>query len=143
MKIPSSRNSRKKPSWIEPNIQALRLGYDYAAQHHTDCCGLNIHRRDLNGDQILMEGNAAAGLGAVYAGATVAGWYPITPSTSVVEAFEKYCQTYRVDEATGTNKFAILQAEDELAAIWHRHRRQLEWGAGVHRHLRTRGVVDE
>lgn len=107
----------KKAKLIEPNIQALRLGYDYAEQHHTNCCGLNIHRRDLNGDQILMEGNAAAGLGAVFAGATVAGWYPITPSTSVVEAFEKYCKAYRVDAATGTNKFAILQAEDELAAI--------------------------
>lgn len=107
----------KKAKLIEPNIQALRLGYDYAEQQHKDCCGLNIHRRNLNGDQIMMEGNAAAGLGAVFAGATVAGWYPITPSTSVVEAFEKYCKTYRVDESSGKNKFAILQAEDELAAI--------------------------
>ncbi len=107
----------KKEKLIAPNIQALKLGYDYAEAHHNRVCGLNIHRRDLNGEQILMEGNAAAGLGAVYAGATVAGWYPITPSTSVVEAFEKYCRAYRVDEATGKNKFAILQAEDELAAI--------------------------
>lgn len=107
----------KKEKLIAPNIQALKLGYDYAKEHHGDVCGLNIHRRDLNGDQILMEGNAAAGLGAVYAGATVAGWYPITPSTSVVEAFEKYCHAYRVDKDSGKNKFAILQAEDELAAI--------------------------
>ena len=107
----------KKAKLIEPNIKALKLGFDYAEQNHPNVCQLNIHRRDLNGDQILMEGNAAAGLGAVYAGATVAGWYPITPSTSVVEAFEKYCQAYRVDAATGKNKFAILQAEDELAAI--------------------------
>lgn len=107
----------QKPKLIEPNIKALKLGYDYAEKHHTDICRLNIHRRDLNGDQILMEGNAAAGLGAVYAGATVAGWYPITPSTSVIEAFERYCRTYRVDQDTGKNKFAILQAEDELAAI--------------------------
>lgn len=107
----------KKEKLIAPNIQALKLGYDYAKEHHSDACELNIHRRDLNGDQILMEGNAAAGLGAVYAGATVAGWYPITPSTSVIEAFEKYCHAYRVDEKTGKNKFAILQAEDELAAI--------------------------
>ncbi|GAA4811674.1 ferredoxin oxidoreductase [Marinicella pacifica] len=107
----------QKPKLIEPNIKALKLGYDYAEKHHTDICRLNIHRRDLNGDQILMEGNAAAGLGAVYAGATVAGWYPITPSTSVIEAFERYCRAYRVDKASGRNKFAILQAEDELAAI--------------------------
>lgn len=107
----------KKVKLIEPNIKALKLGFEYAQKHHNNRCQLNIHRRDLNGDQILMEGNAAAGLGAVYAGATVAGWYPITPSTSVVEAFEKYCKAYRVDKASGKNKFAILQAEDELAAI--------------------------
>lgn len=107
----------KKAKLIEPNIKALKLGFDYAEQKHNNVCQLNIHRRDLNGDQILMEGNAAAGLGAVYAGATVAGWYPITPSTSVIEAFEQYCKAYRVDEASGKNKFAIVQAEDELAAI--------------------------
>ena len=108
---------KQKAKLIEPNINALKLGFDYAAEHHKDVCEINIHQRDLNGDQILMEGNAAAGLGAVFAGATVAGWYPITPSTSVVEAFEKYCKAYRVDANTGKNKFAILQAEDELAAI--------------------------
>ncbi len=107
----------KKAKLIEPNIKALKLGFDYAEQEYNKVCQLNIHRRDLNGDQILMEGNVAAGLGAVYAGATVAGWYPITPSTSVIEAFEGYCKAYRVDEATGKNKFAIVQAEDELAAI--------------------------
>lgn len=107
----------KKAKLIEPNIKALKLGFDYAEEYHNDVCGLNIHRRDLCADQILMEGNAAAGLGAVYAGATVAGWYPITPSTSVVEAFERFCKMYRVDSASGKNKFAILQAEDELAAI--------------------------
>ncbi len=107
----------KKAKLIEPNINALKLGFEYAEKHHSGVCELNIHRRDLNGDQILMEGNAAAGLGAVFAGATVAGWYPITPSTSVIEAFEKYCKAYRVDPETGENKFAIVQAEDELAAI--------------------------
>jgi len=107
----------KKPKLIEPNIHALKLGYDYAEKNHNKVCELNIHRRDLNGDQILMEGNQAAALGAVYAGATVAGWYPITPSTSVIEAFEQYCRAYRVDEVSGQNKFAIVQAEDELAAM--------------------------
>lgn len=106
-----------KEKLIAPNIQALKLGYDYAAAHHEGACLLQIHCRDLNGDQIMMEGNDAAGLGAVFAGATVAGWYPITPSTSVVEAFEKHCHRYRKDPETGKNQFAILQAEDELAAI--------------------------
>ncbi len=111
-----ARQFSKKEKLIAPNIQALKLGFDYAQMYHQGVCQLQIHRRDLNGDQIMMEGNDAAGLGAVFAGATVAGWYPITPSTSVVEAFEKHCKKYRVDDS-GKNKFAILQAEDELAAI--------------------------
>ena len=86
-------------------------------EHHTNACELNIHRRDLVANKIMIEGNEATGLGAVYAGVTVAGWYPITPSTSVIEAFEKYCKRLRVDKNTGKNKFAIVQAEDELAAI--------------------------
>ena len=107
----------KKAKLVEPNIKALKLGFDYAQEHYHDVCELNIHRRDLIGDKIMMEGNTATGLGAVFAGVTVAGWYPITPSTSVIEAFEMYCRKYRVDEETGKNKFAIVQAEDELAAI--------------------------
>lgn len=107
----------KKAKLIEPNINALKLGFDYAKEHYANTCELNIHRRDLVADKIMIEGNTATGLGAVFAGVTVAGWYPITPSTSVIEAFEKYCHKYRVDEASGKNKFAIVQAEDELAAI--------------------------
>lgn len=107
----------QKAKLIEPNINALKLGYDYAQKHYKDVCGLKIHRRDLVGDKIMIDGNSATGLGAVFAGVTVAGWYPITPSTSVIEAYEKYCRKYRVDAETGKNKFAIVQAEDELAAI--------------------------
>lgn len=107
----------QKAKLIGPNINALKLGYDFAKENYSDTCELNIHRRDLVGDKIMIEGNAATGLGAVFAGVTVAGWYPITPSTSVIEAFEKYCKKYRVDKETGKNKFAIVQAEDELAAI--------------------------
>ncbi len=107
----------KKAKLIAPNINALRLGYDYAQEHYANACALNIHRRDLTSNKIMIEGNTATGLGAVFAGVTVAGWYPITPSTSVIEAFEKYCRQFRVDEKTGKNKFAIVQAEDELAAI--------------------------
>ena len=107
----------KKEKLIPPNIGALELGYNYAKEHFTDSCGLKVQRRDNVGDSIIIDGNSAAGLGAIYGGATVVGWYPITPSTSVVEAFEKYAKKLRKEDGTGENKFAILQAEDELSAI--------------------------
>ncbi len=106
----------KKEKLIAPNIGALELGYNYAKAHFADVCGLSVSRRDNVGDSIMIDGNSATGLGAVYGGATFAGWYPITPSTSVVEAFEKYANKFRKDE-DGKNKFAILQAEDELSAM--------------------------
>lgn len=107
----------KKEKLIPPNIQALELGYNYAKTHFTDTCGLSVSRRDNVGDSIMIDGNSATGLGAVYGGATVCGWYPITPSTSVVEGFEKYAKKYRVEDETGKNKYALLQSEDELSAI--------------------------
>ena len=106
----------KKEKLIAPNVGALELGFNYAKEHFTDTCGLSVSRRDNVGDAIMIDGNSATGLGAVYGGATVCGWYPITPSTSVVEGFEKYAKKYRIDEE-GKNKFALLQSEDELSAI--------------------------
>jgi 2-oxoglutarate ferredoxin oxidoreductase subunit alpha len=106
-----------KDKLIQPNIHALHLGRDYALANLACPLGLRIRRADGIGDRISIEGNAAAGLGAVYGGATVCAWYPITPSTSLAEGFAKYCQKFRVDPATGENKFAIIQAEDELASI--------------------------
>ena len=106
-----------KEKLIAPNIHALELGYQYAQENFHCPLGIRVERRDLVTDKILMEGNAALGLGAVYGGATVAGWYPITPSTSVVEGFEKYARRLRIDPGSGDNKFAIVQAEDELSAI--------------------------
>ncbi|MEA3299036.1 MAG: 2-oxoacid:acceptor oxidoreductase subunit alpha [Pseudomonadota bacterium] len=106
-----------KEKLVAPNIHALELGYQYAAENFKCPLGIRLERRNNVGDKILMEGNAAIGLGAVYGGATVAGWYPITPSTSVVEAFEKYANRLRIDPGSGDRKFAIAQAEDELAAI--------------------------
>lgn len=106
-----------KEKLITPNIHALELGYRYAQEHFTDVCGLSVEKRDLVKDQILVDGNTASALGAIYAGATVAGWYPITPSTSVVDAYEKYCKRLRVDPASGKKNYAIVQAEDELAAM--------------------------
>ncbi len=106
-----------KERLLESNLQALHLGRDYVKQHMTYPLGIRVQRADKVGDQIFTDGNSAAGLGLVYGGATVAAWYPITPSTSIPEAFQKYCQKFRVDPATGQNKFAIVQAEDELASI--------------------------
>jgi 2-oxoglutarate ferredoxin oxidoreductase subunit alpha len=108
---------RKNPKLAEPNIQALEIGYAHARDHHPDTCRLRVQKADEVGNSILMDGNSAFGLGALYAGATVVGWYPITPSTSVVEAFEKYTRMFRVEADTGRCKAAILQAEDEMAAL--------------------------
>jgi 2-oxoglutarate ferredoxin oxidoreductase subunit alpha len=106
-----------KDKLIQPNIHALHLGRDYALSHHSNHFGLKLRRADKVGDRIFIDGNSAAALGAVYGGATVAAWYPITPSTSMAEAFQRWCRRFRVDPATGKNKFAIVQAEDELASI--------------------------
>lgn len=105
-----------KEKLIAPNIQALQLGVDYVKAHFNYPLPIRVERRDLVGDSIMIDGNSACGLGAVYGGATVAAWYPITPSTSVVEAFMDYCNEFRVNE-DGTRNVAIVQAEDELAAI--------------------------
>lgn len=106
-----------KEKLIIPNIYALELGHKYASSHFTCPLTIRVQRSEKVGDSILMDGNTAAGLGAVYGGASVVGWYPITPSTSVVESFSKYCKRLRIDPATGKKNFAIVQAEDELAAI--------------------------
>ncbi len=108
---------RGKEKLITPNVRALELGYHYASEHYTCPLGIRLERRDAVGDQILIDGNTAAGLGAIYGGATVAAWYPITPSTSVVDGFDKYCKRLRIDPGSGNKNYAIVQAEDELAAI--------------------------
>lgn len=107
----------KKPKLIDPNVQAMMAGVTYIKENYDHPLELRVERRDLVGDSIVIDGNTACGIGAVYAGATVAGWYPITPSTSLVEAFAKYSNRLRVDPATGLKKVAIVQAEDELAAF--------------------------
>jgi 2-oxoglutarate/2-oxoacid ferredoxin oxidoreductase subunit alpha len=108
---------RGKDKLIQPNLYALRMGRDYAKQH-LDCpMGLRVRKAETVGDRITIDGNSAAALGAVYGGATVCAWYPITPSSSLAEAFTRWCQRLRVDKETGKNCFAIVQAEDELASI--------------------------
>lgn len=106
-----------KERLLESNVRALHLGRDYVKQHLSYPLGLQVRKSDNVGDQIFTDGNSAAGLGLVYAGATVAAWYPITPSTSIPEAFQKYCEKFRVDPDTGRGRYAIVQAEDELASI--------------------------
>jgi 2-oxoglutarate ferredoxin oxidoreductase subunit alpha len=106
-----------KEKLIAANNRALRLGHEESRRRFDCPIGLRVRRRDAVGDRILVEGNFAAGLGAVYGGATVCAWYPITPSTSLAEAYEQNCLRYRVDRATGEKKYAFVQAEDEIAAI--------------------------
>lgn len=112
-----------KEKLISSNLHALEMGYQYAMENF-QCplpirleAGGNVAPHILESDHILMNGNTAAALGAIYGGATVAAWYPITPSTSVVDAFAKYAERLRIDAGTGKKNFAIVQAEDELAAM--------------------------
>ena len=106
-----------KDKLIAPNVHALHLGRDYAKAHLKCPIGLRVKRANEVRDRIFIEGNKAAALGAVYGGATVAAWYPITPSTSMAEAFASHCRRFRVDPESKKNRFAIIQAEDELASI--------------------------
>src|SRR5674476_167140 len=106
-----------KERLLESNLRAINLGRDYVKQHVAAPLGIRVRKSDKVGDQIFTDGNNAAALGFVYGGATVAAWYPITPSSSVPEAFQKYCDKYRMDEHTGRSNVAIVQAEDELASI--------------------------
>jgi 2-oxoglutarate ferredoxin oxidoreductase subunit alpha len=108
---------RSKEKLIAPNRHAMHLGRDYALEHLRCPIGLQVRRADAVGARIFLEGNSAAALGAVYGGATVAAWYPITPSTSLAEAFARWCRRFRTEPATGQNRYAIVQAEDELAAV--------------------------
>ncbi|MBK1657133.1 2-oxoacid:acceptor oxidoreductase subunit alpha [Paracraurococcus ruber] len=106
-----------KEKLAKPNRDAFHMGRDWALRN-LDCpLGLTLQRADAVGDRIYVEGNAAAALGAVYGGATVCAWYPITPSTSLAEAFERHCKRFRTDPNTGKKRYAIVQAEDELASI--------------------------
>ena len=107
----------KKPALMASNDTAIALGYNYAKDHFACPLPIRLERMDETKDKILIDGNTAAGLGCVFAGATVGAWYPITPSTSLMEGFKGFCQKYRVDKDTKKNRYAIIQAEDELAAI--------------------------
>ncbi|MGI9263952.1 MAG: 2-oxoacid:acceptor oxidoreductase subunit alpha [Gammaproteobacteria bacterium] len=106
-----------KKHLVDSNLEAIRLGFDYAKENFVCPLPVKVEASDKTKDHIIIDGNTAAGLGCVYAGATVGAWYPITPSTSLMDAFTSFCKRYRTDEETGENMYCIVQAEDELAAI--------------------------
>jgi len=112
-----SEQFRGKASLVAPNVRALQLGREYALAHLPCPLPLRVARADAVGDRVLLEGNTAAALGCVYGGATVAAWYPITPSSGIPDAFGRLCRRYRVDPATKKHRYAIVQAEDELASL--------------------------
>jgi len=107
----------RKPALMDSNQQAVNLGYDYARANFPCPLPIHLEAMDKTQDAILIDGNTASALGCLYAGATVGAWYPITPATSLMEAFKSFCMKYRRDPATKRNRFAILQAEDEIAAV--------------------------
>ena len=105
-----------KKKLIPSNMKAVALGHDYAKEHFTCPLDFRVESSDKTSGKVMIDGNTAAALGCIYGGATFGAWYPITPSTSVMDGFAKYCGELRVDAETGKNKYCIIQAEDELAA---------------------------
>ena len=107
----------KKPQLVDSNMKAIQLGYDFAKKNFQCPLPLRVEKMSKTSGHIMIDGNTAAALGCVFAGATVAAWYPITPSTSLMDAYKAFCDRMRVDPETGRKNFAFIQAEDELAAI--------------------------
>jgi 2-oxoglutarate/2-oxoacid ferredoxin oxidoreductase subunit alpha len=107
----------KKPQLVDSNMKAIQLGYDFAKQNFQCPLPLRVEKMSKTSGHIMIDGNTAAALGCVFAGATVAAWYPITPSTSLMDAYKAFCDRMRIDPDTGRRNFAFIQAEDELAAI--------------------------
>jgi 2-oxoglutarate/2-oxoacid ferredoxin oxidoreductase subunit alpha len=107
----------KKPQLVDSNMKAIQLGYDYATANFSCPLPLRVEKMNATAGHIIIDGNTATGLGCVYAGATVGAWYPITPSTSLMDAFKSFADKLRVDPATGRKNYIMIQAEDELASI--------------------------
>jgi 2-oxoglutarate ferredoxin oxidoreductase subunit alpha len=107
---------QKKRALLDSNYTALRLGYDHAKANFDCPLPIRLEKMAPPDDFILIDGNTAAALGCVYAGATVGAWYPITPSTSMMDAFRGFCERFRKDPESGKNRFMVVQAEDELSA---------------------------
>ncbi|MFZ2507318.1 MAG: 2-oxoacid:acceptor oxidoreductase family protein, partial [Steroidobacteraceae bacterium] len=107
----------KKPALVDSNMKAIEIGYRYAKDNFDCPLPTHVERMDATAGHVMIDGNTAAALGCLYAGATVGAWYPITPSTSLMDAFRSLCARHRVDAESGKNNYLIVQAEDELAAI--------------------------
>jgi 2-oxoglutarate ferredoxin oxidoreductase subunit alpha len=107
----------KKPQLVDANMKAIQLGYDYARANFQCPLPLRVEKLNRTDGYIMIDGNTAAALGCIFAGATVAAWYPITPSTSLMDAFKAFGDRLRVDPETGAKNFVSIQAEDELAAV--------------------------
>ena len=106
-----------KEHLITANMKAINLGLDYVREHYPDPLPLKVEAMDATAGHIMIDGNTAAALGCVYAGATFGAWYPITPSTSLMDGFKSFCEKFRVDKETGEKNFCIVQGEDELASV--------------------------
>ena len=106
-----------KPKLVDANLQAIDLGYQYAKEHFDTPLPTRVVRMDKTAGHIIIDGNSAAALGCVYAGATFAAWYPITPSSSLMDAFRGFCGRLRKEPETGRNRFCVVQAEDEIGAL--------------------------
>jgi 2-oxoglutarate ferredoxin oxidoreductase subunit alpha len=107
----------KKPALIDSNQEAIDLGFEYARANLECPLAQRVRPLGKTAGHIMIDGNTAAALGCLYAGATVGAWYPITPSTSLMDAFKSFCERYRSDAQTGERRYCVVQAEDELAAI--------------------------
>ena len=133
----------RKPALMDSNQKAVDLGYDYATANFACPLPIRLEAMDKTKDSILIDGNTAAALGCLYAGATVGAWYPITPATSLMEAFKSFCQKYRREPETKRNRFAILQAEDEIGGDRHGDRRVVGRRARVYVDCGSRHLADE
>ena len=133
---------KRKAKAAELNMGALTAGFDYAAQNLPKTDPFRVERMNATAGKIIIEGNAAAALGSMFAGVTVVTWYPITPSSSLVETLIGYLKRFRIDKETGKATYAVVQAEDELASIGMAHRRGLGRRALHDLHRRTRHLAD-
>lgn len=114
-KMIQERYGKKKG--VESDIEAFRLGHAYALKHFPCPLPFAVEAKEADPEKILIEGNYAMALGCLYAGASVVGWYPITPSTGLVENFSALCERYRKNPETGEKRYALVQSEDEMTAI--------------------------
>ena len=133
----------KKKALLDANFRAIQLGYDYAKANYTCPLPFHLEQMDATKDSILLDGNSAAALGAVYAGATVGAWYPITPSTSLMEAFKEYCERFRVDPETKQTQVRTHSGGGRAGGRGHGDRRRLVRRALVHVDRRPRHLADE